>query len=266
MTTNIEFASPDENNNNEKTPWATPKESTYQNLVLKPEYESRRLKFLVGETWFRIVPALRESIHSWMMRINVINYEGGRFAHPRTLRQKAKSAFDAAYSWAREHHPESLYSKANKTGVRLLSDPMCAFWAILVEKEKPPVARLFLGSGYDGTRGGAQGLGYQIWSLTQSRDENGNLVADAVHPDKGVLIRVEKTQPKGAKYPSYALRLGQNPAPVDDLLTRMAPEEVASLCPLENAVRELSEEEEWQCLSKVMAPETVSEIRMSLCR
>ena len=66
--------------------------------------------------------------------------------------------FDHAYGWVKEHHPESLYCKANKDGVRLLADPMCAFWAIL-EQEGKTVARLFLGSGYDGSRGGVPGLG-----------------------------------------------------------------------------------------------------------
>ena len=263
MTNNIEFSSPDENNNNETTPWTKPKESNYQDHVLKPEYAARRLKFPVGQTWFRIVPALKQSIHAWMMCIHVLNFEGGRFAHPKNLRTKAKSVFDQAYSWAREHKPESLYSKANKTGVRLLTDPMCVFWALL-EEEGQTVARLFMGSGYDGSRGGAPGLGYQLWQLTKDRDENGQLVGDPLHPEKGVLVCVEKTQPKGAKYPAYGLRMGRNPTPMSSLFAKMAREEVNALCPLESAVRELSKEEEWQCLEKVMAPETVALIRASL--
>jgi len=265
MTTPIEFTSPDEDNNNETTPWAKPKESNYTDLVLKPEYEARRLRFPVGQTWFRIVPALKQSIHSWMMCISVLNYEGGRFAHPKSLRKKARSAFDDAYSWAKEHNPNSLYSKANKAGVRLLSDPMCAFWAI-VEQEGKTVARLFLGSAYDGSRGGVPGLGFQLWHLTRDRDENGDLVADAVHPEKGVLVSVEKTQAKGAKYPSYGLRLGRQPAPVNSQLAKMEPEEVAALCPLENVVRELSVEEEWQCLEKVIAPDIVAKMRSDIGR
>jgi len=263
MSNHIEFSSPDENNSNETTPWTKPKESNYQDHVLKPEYAARRLRFPVGQTWFRIVPALKQSIHSWMMCIHVLNFEGGRFAHPKNLRTKAKSVFDQAYSWAREHKPESLYSKANKTGVRLLTDPMCVFWALL-EEEGQTVARLFMGSGYDGSRGGAPGLGYQLWQLTKDRDENGQLVGDPLHPEKGVLVCVEKTQPKGAKYPAYGLRMGRNPTPMSSLFAKMAREEVNALCPLESAVRELSKEEEWQCLEKVMAPETVALIRASL--
>ena len=125
MTTSIEFADSSANNNNETTPWVKPKESNYQDHVLKPEYAARRLRFPVGQTWFRIVPALKQSVHSWMMCIHVLNFESGRFAHPKTLRKNAKSVFDHAYAWSLEHHRESLYSKSNKTGVRLSSPIPC---------------------------------------------------------------------------------------------------------------------------------------------
>ena len=141
---------------------------------------------------------------------------------------------------------------------------MCLFWAIVVEEGEQPLARLFLGSGYDGSRGGVPGLGYQIWTMTREHDEGGNLVTDAVHPKSGVLLCVDKTQSKSAKYPNYKLRLGRQPAPVDTLLAKMEPEELAALCPLENVVRELTAEEEWHCLAKVVAPETVALIRASL--
>ncbi|MEI6494184.1 MAG: hypothetical protein WCO94_16690 [Verrucomicrobiota bacterium] len=265
MATNIEFASPDENNNNETTtPWATPKAGNYEDLVLKPEYAARRLKFQVGQTWMRIVPALKTSVHGWMMPIHSLDYEGGRFAHPKTHRRNAKSVFDHAYIWTKQNHPEGLYSKANKAGIRLLSDPMCLFWAIVVEDGKKPLARLFLGSGYDASRGGVPGLGFQVYKMSREHDENGNLVTDAVHPKNGVLVCVEKTKSQSAKYPNYKLRLGRQTTPVDSLLEKMDPEEVAALCPLENVVRELSSEEEWGCLAKVMAPETVALIRASL--
>ena len=266
MTTPIEFApETDATNNNETTtPWATPKASNYEDMVLKPEYAARRLKFQVGQTWMRIVPAIKSSAHGWMMPIHALNYEGGRFAHPKTHRRNAKSVFDHAYIWTKQNHPDGLYSKANKAGIRLLSDPMSLFWAIVVAEGEKPLARLFLGSGYDGSRGGVPGLGYQIWKMSREHDENGNLVTDAAHPKSGVLVCVEKTKSQSAKYPNYKLRLGRQPAPVDDLLAKMAPEEIAALCPLENVVRELTGEEEWQCLAKVIAPETVALIRASL--
>ncbi|CAN5781273.1 hypothetical protein BH09VER1_BH09VER1_17760 [soil metagenome] len=262
--TPIEFASPDdENNNNDSNPWQQPTRSSYQDLILKPEYEARRLRLPLGQTWLRILPAFERSACGWLLPIQALNFEGGRFAHPKTLRRNAKSVFDHSYAWVREHNPESLYSKTNKTGTRLLSDPLCVFWALL-EEEQQTVARLFVCSGYDGSRGGAAGLGFQFWSLNRERDETGALIGDVVHPDTGVLIRVEKTQAKGAKYPNYALLRGRQPAPMQEQIAKMESAEVRALCPLDEVVRELSAEEQWHCLEKVIAPATVAEIRSSL--
>ncbi len=262
MKTYIEFA-PDATTTEAATPWDRPRTTNYEDLVLKPELAGRRLRFQVGETWIRIVPAIKQSEHGWMMPIHVLNFEGGRCNHPKTHRKKARSCFEHAYAWMKENHPEGLYSKSNKAGVRLLTDPLSAFWA-LVEEEGQTVARLFLGSAYDGSRGGAPGLGYEFWKLTRELDEEGKLACDVVAPAEGRLICVEKMQARGAKYPSYTLRLGRQPAPIDALLAKMSPEETAALCPLEKAVRELTPEEEWQCLGRVIAPENVARIRAGM--
>ena len=74
---------------------------------------------------------------------------------------------------------------------------------VIVEQEGRYVARLFQGSGYDGSRDGAPGLGHQIRKLTRAVDEDGNLAAESAHPERGVLIGVEKTTSKGSKYPKY---------------------------------------------------------------
>lgn len=245
------------------TLWATPKRITYQDLRIKPEFEARRLRFKEGQNWLRIVPPIKPTDHGWMMPLHVLNFEGGRCNHPKTHQKYAKSCFDAAYGWMKEHQPEGLYTKANKAGARLLTDPGALFWAIIEENGKP-VARLFLGSGYDGSRGGAPGLGYEIQKLTKELDENGKFVADVIDPKVGRMICVEKTQPPGAKFPSYSLRRGGQPKPMEALFAEMNPEEVAALCPLDHVARELSEEEEWQCLGKVIAPETVAMIRSDI--
>ncbi|CAN5359031.1 hypothetical protein BH09VER1_BH09VER1_53040 [soil metagenome] len=263
MENSIAFASP-EDNNPENSPWNQPRgNNNYEDLVLKPEYAERRLRFPVGQTWFRIVPKLAGSLYGWMLPLHVLQFERGRFVHPRTFKRSVRSAYDHAYAWAKENEPAALFSKANKTGVRLLTDPMCLFW-VLVEQDRKYVTRLIQASGYDGSRGGAPGLGYKIWRLCQERDETGARVADVVSAAAGVLIKVEKNQPKGAKYPTYHLSLGQTPRPMDAVLEQMDPAERAVLCPLENVVRELNDEEEWQCLGKVIAPATVKQIRESL--
>lgn len=261
MTTTIEFASPKAATTNERaTPWATAAKGNYEDLLLKPEYADRRLRFNNGENWLRILPAFKTSAFGWMLGLHAIEFSGGRFAHPKSLHQGSKSVFDHAYSWLKDRRPEMLYSKANPKGARLLSDPVCAFWA-LQHDEGAFTARLFLGSGYDGSRGGPQGLGYQIWHASRDRDENGNLTADFVHPENGTLICIERAKSKDAKYPRYTLRPGRQPAPVDALIAKLDSEELRALCPLEQTVRELTSEEEWTCLERVIDPDTVALIR-----
>jgi hypothetical protein len=195
-----------------------------------------------------------------MLGINVFKYAGGQHIHSRSVKAGGKSVFDLAYVWMRENRPNELFSKSNKNGIRLLPDPLCVFW-ILVEEAGKTVARLVVASGYDGTRGGTPGYGHQILRATQELDENGCLVAKPAHPTEGVQLCVEKSQPPGAKYPCYTLRVGRTPAPVDQFIARMDPEECAALAPLENVVHLPTADEEWSLLAKVIDPATVAAIR-----
>ncbi len=260
MANTIEFAPPSATNSKEISTWAPRGGSRYKDLILKPEQAERCLRFKEGINSIRILPEIKGSAHPWIMRIHALEFEGGKFAHPKSLKAKTRSVFDIAYEWALENCPSALFSKTNEKGVRLLTDPYYVFWAI-VEENGNPVARIFLKSGYDGSRGAFQGLGYRIWKLAQETDGKGKLILDPRDVKTGVMLEVEKQQPKGARFPTYSLRLGKQPAPIEDLIARMAPEEIAAICPLENVIRELSEDEQWACLEKVMAPETVAIIR-----
>ena len=241
-------------------PWDNPAASSFHDLVLKPEFSPRKYKFPLGSTWFRILPPLPASKKGWMLGINVLKYAGGQHAHPRSVKAGGKSVFDLAYAWLRDNRPAELFSKSNKTGVRLLPSPVSVFW-ILVEEVGKTVARLVVASGYDGSRGGTPGYGCQILRATQELDEDGRLIAKAAHPTEGVQLCMEKSQPPGSRYPSYSLRVGRTPAPIDQFLARMDPEECAALTPLENVVYLPSADEEWSILEKVIDPETVAEIR-----
>jgi hypothetical protein len=195
-----------------------------------------------------------------MLGINVLKYGGGQHVHARSVKAGGKSVFDIAYAWLRENRPGDLFSKSNMTGIRLLPSPVSVFW-ILVEEGGKTVARLVVASGYDGSRGGTPGYGHQILRATQELDEDGQLVAKPAHPTEGVQICVEKSQPPGARYPGYSLRVGRTPAPVDQFIARMDLEECAALTPLENVVHLPSADEEWSILEKVIGSETVAEIR-----
>lgn len=270
MTTKtIEFNETNTELTASQSPWATPAKSSYKDLILKPEFAARRFKFPIGKTWFRIVPALPGSVMGWMLGIHALNYTGGRHVHPKSLKPGAlgtpgaKSVFDSAYGWCKDHAKESLYSKSNKEGYRLLADPICLFW-MLTEVDGKPVARLLLESGYDGSRGGNPGLGHQIWKLSQEKDEEGNRIGNPADPMIGTQICVEKMQVPGSRYSNYTAKMGRVPVIINEMLAKMDPEEVAALTPLEEVIHVPSEEEEWKLLENVIDAKTVGEIRQSM--
>ena len=258
----IAFASSDAATGSAIAPWESPKTTSYRDLILKAEFAERRYKFPAGVTWIRIVPALLGSSNGWMLGVHALNYPGGRHAHPKTLNPKSKSVFDTTYRWCKANCPEVLYCKANRNGYKLLADPLCAFW-ILLEENGAVVSRIVIASGYDGSRGGAPGFGHQLWRLTQERDEHQNLIANPVDPNVGLQVGIEKTQPPGARYPSYTLRLGRMVTPISAYLDRMDQAEVSALKPLEEVIYRPDPELEWTLLGNVMAPDTVAKIRAS---
>lgn len=266
MKDKIEFASPSDvglNTNMNQSPWERPKSDSFRDLILKEEFRPRRLRFEQGQTWLRIVPAFASSPFGWMLGVHSLSVPGAVFAHPKSLTRNARSTFDHAYQWLKENDPAALYSKTNRNGIRLLSNPVSLFWA-LVEMKGRYVARLVQASGYDGSRGGAPGLGHEILRLTQRTDEAGELMAEPVHPEKGVLIAVTKTKASGAKYPTYSLSVGRQPAPMSAVLERTDPAEFEALRPLEEAVHQLSDEEEWDLLAQVLKPEHLDGLRAKL--
>jgi hypothetical protein len=262
-TTTIEFNQTSADLPTCASPWASSGKGTYQDKILKPEFVAHRYKFPVGTTWFRVVPALKNSNKDWMLGIHALDYSGGRHAHPKTLIPGTKSVFDHAYGWCKENRRESLYSKANKEGFRLLADPICLFW-MLTEIDGKPVARLVLESGYDGSRGGTPGLGHQIWRLSQERDEEGNRIGNPADPEIGTQICVEKKQVPGTRYSSYSLKMGRVPVPISEMLGKMDTDKTAVLTSLEEVIHIPSEEEEWKLLENVIDPETIREIRQSI--
>ena len=262
MTTpTIEFATPTELAELCASPWNATGKSAYKDLILKPEYSNIRYRIPGGESYLRIVPALLGS-RGCMLDIYALKYPGGRHIHIKTLQPGEKSVFDRAYQWFSLNRPEALYSRSNKlAGYRFLTDPFVLLW-VLVQEGSKIRCRLVLESKYDGSRGGAPSIGYQIWKLAQQeRDENGDLTADPVDIVHGVQICIQKTQPTGVRFPSYSVRLGRVPAPMRGILDRMEPAEIATLSPLINVVHLPSEEEEWSILERIIGTETVTNIR-----
>lgn len=244
------------------SPWLAPAK-TFQDLILKPEFAARRFKFPPKPTWFRIVPARPGSDRDWILGVHALQYSRGCHAHSKTIVQGGRSVFDVAYAWLKQNRPNDLYSKQNKDGFRLLTDPFYLCW-ILVEEEEKIVARLLLAKGYDGSRGGVPGLGHQISQLSKEVDENGDPLGNPADPLTGAQICVEKRQTAESRYPSYTLRMGRVPAPIDGMLAKMVPEETAALSPLEQVVHLPGEEEEWSLLGNVIDADTIDRIRNSV--
>lgn len=263
MKTIIEFNETTHTTSPTKSPWAAPTKSSYQDLIVKPEFAERRLKFAAGTTWFRVVPALPGSTMDWLLGIHSLQYQQGRHCHPKTIMSGSRGVFDHSYAWLKSNQPESLYCKANKEGYRLLTDPLSLCW-VLVEQDDKLVARLLLTSGYDGSRGGNPGLGHDLWQLTQEVDEDGNLLGDPSHPIHGAQVCVEKRVTPGARYASYTLKRGRVVAPIQEMLAKMDPAEVAVLTPLEQVIHIPSEEEEWKLLENIIDAATIEKIRNSV--
>ena len=264
MKTIVEFSTPEDISKiRESIPWTSTGKASYNDSLLRHEYATMKLRFPAGKTMIRIVPSIRPSVYDWMIGVQALNYPGGRHTHPRTL-GAGKSVFDHAFAWFKANKPEALFSRANLDGYRLLADPVSVFW-VIVEERGNWVNRLFVGSGYDGSRGGVPGLGCQIYKMVKDIAEEANPLANPADPEEGVMICVEKLQPAGAKYASYSLRLGSNPTPVSKLISQMTEEEVSVLCPLENTIRILSEDEEWARLKNVgLNTDTIAAIRASV--
>jgi hypothetical protein len=262
MKTNIQFTP----NDSESNPWKRPRQPIFEDHILRPEFENRRLRFETGETWLRIVPALPESAYGWLFPIQSLKIRDGQFAHPKTLRPNARCVFDHAYGWLLQHQPQSLYSKRNKGGARLLTSPRCAFWAVVYSETGEHTLKLVVESGYDGSRGGTNGLGFEIWRKVYEKDERGERFNNAVDPEEGVLICIERSRPRNAEFPIDTVRIGRQVCPIAPMLEKVNPEELAALCPLEQVVREPSEDEQWAYLGRVIDPKLVSQIRADLRR
>ncbi len=236
----------------------------YEDLILKPEYRSRRYTFPAGTTCIRILPPIKGSCE-WEHEIHVLSHATGQHLHPKSVRPKAKSVYDITYSWLRTHKPGQLYSKANRDdGYRLLPSKMAACW-LLVEIDGEMKAKLFVGSTYDGgLQGGNCGIAHQLFRVAREINQPGG--HDAVNAEHGVQIVVEKTSPDGSKYPSYKMTRSHMAAPIGRYLERMQDAELAALCPLHEVLHRMDVEEEWELVAKVIGEELRDQIRNSTAK
>lgn len=235
----------------------------YDDLILLPEYQSRKFTFPKGQTCIRILPQLAGS-DGWMHGIHVLTHHNGQHVHPKSLTPKSKSVFDTAYGWLRTNKPDLLFNKTNRDGYRLLPSSMAICW-ILVEIEGEMQAKLFYGSAYDGGSDGEKcGVAHQLFKVASELGQPGG--HDAAHAEHGVQIVVEKTTPHGAKYPTYRMTRGGVEAPIGRYLERMGEAEIDAIRPLNEVIRRVDPDQEWELLAKVIGEELRDEIRNSTAK
>ena len=237
----------------------------YDDLILRPEYLSRKFAFPKGQICIRILPALTGTT-GWMHDIEVLTHANGQHLHPKSFKDtgKTKSVYDSCYSWLRANMPDTLYTKSNPKGFRLLPSKMAICW-LLVESDGKMQAKLFYGSSYDGgPAGGNCGVAHQLNKIVSQLSQPGG--HDATHKDHGSQIIVEKTIAHGAKYPTYNMTLARVEAPIVRYMERMEESELEAICPLHEVLRRVEPEEEWELVAKVIGEELRDTIRNSTAK
>ncbi|CAN5360401.1 hypothetical protein BH09VER1_BH09VER1_53190 [soil metagenome] len=238
---------------------SNPSRKNYQDRILRPEFEHLRLNFPHGPTWLRILSP-SGSGDGWRLPILAQEFPGGRYLHPATFDPERRSAFDIAHDWFRRFRPQMLRSRSNKRGYRLRPVQLCAFWAIEYSETGNHSLNLVLESFNDGVKG-PTGLAHEIQHKITEKDENDRPMCDALHPENGVMICVERSKRQFVKAPLDWVRVGRVPRSVNDLFGKVRRKEMSALCLLEETLREPTVEEEWDYLGRLITPKLADEIR-----
>jgi len=251
-----------------QAPWTRKVRPAAEDLIFKVGFT--KLKLENGSNWCRIVPPLMEA-KNWMAHVPVVEMGQGRFVHPSAFREDAQSVFDVAERWFKANAPEELLSRDNPSGHRFRRHSLGACWCLVENKAGEADAgrvnaRLFLGSTFegDGKNGSPAGLAHRIWEKLTKPDPDVDVIAKPMDLLKGTMVCIEKAQEKGAKYPTCHVRVGRRASPIQDLLDRMEPAEFGLLRPVDQTLRELSEEEEWGHLGRAIGVKMADLIRSSV--
>lgn len=251
-------------------PWSRYRQSPYNDLILLPEFRRLRLEIPIGCSSIRVAPALMGSTKGFMLGVHTLFYKRGRHAHVRTLDSDGTSVFDLAHNWMQVNQPESLFSKINRRGYKLVARPMYMCWVIVNQRSNKgsymkAMPRLAVLDGYDASdAGGTGGVGRQLWHRISRWDACSEGIASPLHRVEGPRIDIERIQAKGDKYPRYEIRPGRVPAPMDDELDRMNADDLDALRPLEEVIHIPNAEEEWILLESVLPEALIRRIRASL--
>jgi hypothetical protein len=225
-------------------------ESKWQDETYRPEYRGIQMKFNVGMNWVRVLPPIKPSTSGWIHQFRRYSDKDGRFpafVDPTCFGEP--SIFEQARHWLRKAHPELCYNKNNPGGFRLYPQDRGILWVLDTVAEPGRMVRLLNVSMYDGSRGGAQGLGSQIATLAASVDTepgsptlNQSIYGDISDPEAGRLVGIDRSATKAAEYTTYSIKIGSAVNKLD--LDKATDEETCLLCPLEKVLKSPTSEEQ----------------------
>jgi hypothetical protein len=232
----------------------------YEDRVLKEEYRKMRLK--IGQyARIRPVPLLKGSkAGCWLMPVHVLYHARGRLNHPRNHDKKRKCLIDDAYAFVKGRYPSLLYSKSNRTGIRLLADILACGW-VIAEEEEGPKLKLFIEKAYSGKNGGNPTLGYRVYET--SKTGYAGLDSSADDPQCGCMLRIERIVHEGTTmFPVIREPGWKN---IDELFSLLTKEDQEALCNIEDVLLPTSEDEELKVIEEILPSEVFEHFLKSHC-
>lgn len=226
----------------------------FQDLLLKPEYATRKYSLPKGTSTFRLLPGLKGCDH-WMAAIASLDHGNGRHPHPKTALPSATSVYDIARDWLKQHQPDTLYRKNNPSGHKLWSNQLTATW-ILIEGPEPPELRILIASDFAGSArsGASAGLAHRIKEQVQQNPE-------LLNPDAGYQLKVTRAYSTGSRFPETHISSNQTSTSLNELLAQLTSSDLGAVCPITDTIRQVDTNEEWSLLAKAIGQELADKIR-----
>lgn len=255
MKNPIEFQEPTLETADLVARWPGPR-IRFEDQILKDEFSSAKAKLPQGTCIIRILPSIKGS-ERWWMQIQALTYSEGQHAHPKTHAPKsnARSVFDDATDWFKLHAPKALYSKTAGKGFKLWTQPMATCW-LLVTHEGETNLKLLLASAFPGTAGRKPGLGYQLMEFALQH-------AHLLTPDAKYAVEMTRSLPEGSSFLDTQLRIVESELSLNECIAELPSDQIRMLCPIEETIRRIDQEEEWKLLQKAIGKPWTDKIRNS---
>jgi hypothetical protein len=228
----------------------------FEDQILKPEFSDAKAKLPEGTCTIRVLPPIKHSAH-WWMPIDALTYSGGQHAHPRTLdpEANARSVFDEATNWFKQQAPKALYTKSTGKGFKLWTSPMAACWLLVTNGGRTDL-KLLLASAFPGMTARKSGLAHQLKEFVI---QNKHLL----NPDAKCAIEMTRSLPQGSKYLETEFKLLDSDHTLNECMADLPSEQIRMVCPIEQTIRKMDQDDEWQLLVKAIGNQWTDKIRNS---